>query len=180
MKLQIKAYPQGYIFFDSGETMLNIFIFAVGKLKEEYLRSACGEYTKRLGAFCKLQIVEIEEERLPENPSDAQIQAGLESEGNRILSKLPSSAEIISLCIEGNKISSQGLAQKLQNIGVMGKSNVAFIIGGSFGLSEKVKSASDMCLSMSDMTFPHQLARVMLLEQIYRAMSIGNGGKYHK
>jgi 23S rRNA (pseudouridine1915-N3)-methyltransferase len=163
-----------------GDVMLNIFIIAVGRLKEEYLRAACGEYIKRLGAFCKIQIVEIEEERLSENPSDAQIHAGLEAEGNKIISKLPSSAEIISLCIEGNKISSLGLAQKLQNIGVMGKSNVVFIIGGSFGLSEKVKSLSNLRLSMSDMTFPHQLTRVMLLEQIYRAMSISNGGKYHK
>ncbi len=160
--------------------MLNITLIAIGRLKEDYLKAACAEYTKRLGAFCKLQIVEIEEERLSENPSVAEIKAGLDSESNRIFAKLPNNAEIISLCIEGSKISSPSLAQKLEQIGIQGKSNVSFIIGGSFGLSEKVKSASHFRLSMSDMTFPHQLARVMLLEQIYRAMSIQAGGKYHK
>ena len=159
---------------------MNITLVAVGRLKEDYLKAACAEYIKRLGAFCKLQIVEIEEERLSENPSDAEIKAGLEAEGNRIFAKLPNSAEIISLCIEGYKISSPLLAKKMEQIGVQGKSNAAFIIGGSFGLSERVKSASHFRLSMSDMTFPHQLARVMLLEQIYRAMSIRAGGKYHK
>lgn len=159
---------------------MTIQLICVGKLKERYLTDACGEYCKRLGSFCRLSVLEIEEERLPDNPSDAQIQAGLSMEGRRILDKAWQTALSVALCIEGKMLSSTQLAEKLQEFTVNGKSSVSFIIGGSYGLSPEVKKHCALQLSMSPMTFPHQLARVMLLEQIYRAFQINGNGKYHK
>lgn len=160
--------------------MLRVTVLCVGNLKEAYWRDAAAEYTKRLSAFCKLQIIELPEERLSDTPSAAQITAALDAEGKRILSKIPASAVVVPLCIEGKELPSPALAEKLERWAVDGKSDVVFIIGGSCGLSDAVKSAATLKLSMSPMTFPHQLARVMLLEQIYRAFQIAGGGKYHK
>jgi len=160
--------------------MLNVTLLTVGKLKETYWRSACEEYLKRLGAFCRPNIVEVEEYRLPDKPSQAQIEAGLEAEGKKLLEQIPSGSYVITLCIEGKELSSTQLAEKLANVSVQGHSRVVMIIGGSFGLSNAVKARSDLRLSMSPMTFPHQLARVMVLEQLYRALGINAGTKYHK
>jgi 23S rRNA (pseudouridine1915-N3)-methyltransferase len=160
--------------------MLNITLLCVGKLKEAYWRSACEEYKKRLGAFCRPNIVEVDEYRLPEKPSQAQIDAGLEAEGKKLLEQIPAGSYVITLCIEGKELSSTQLAEKLAAVSVQGYSRVFFIIGGSFGLSPAVKARSDLRLSMSPMTFPHQLARVMVLEQLYRALGINAGTKYHK
>lgn len=160
--------------------MMNVTLLCVGKLKEDYLRAACAEYQKRLGAFCRLSVIEIAESRLSDRPSQAQIDAALIEEGERILAKLPANTYPVALCIEGQKMSSEQLAVIIASLAANGTSSLAFIIGGSFGLSEKVKSACRLRLSMSDMTFAHQLARVMLLEQIYRAFSINANTKYHK
>lgn len=160
--------------------MVTITLLCVGKLKESYLRDACKEYEKRLGAFCKLNIVEVLEERMPERPSPAQIAQVIQAEGQRILQKIPKGARVYSLCIEGEQRPSEAFARELSVLQVEGKSHVAFLIGGSCGLSQEVKAASDVRFSMSQMTFPHQLARVMLLEQVYRAFQISSGGKYHK
>ena len=160
--------------------MLNVNIICVGKLKEDYLRGACAEYTKRLGAFCKLKITELTPSRLPENPNDNQIAAALNEEAVSILKNISKSDAVYALCIEGKEISSEKFSSELERVAVGGTGTVDFIIGGSHGLSPEVKQRADMRLSMSPMTFPHQLARVMLLEQIYRAFMISNGGKYHK
>lgn len=160
--------------------MMNVTLLCVGKLKEDYLRAACAEYQKRLGAFCRLSVIEIAESRLSDRPSQAQIDAALIEEGERILAKLPANAYPVALCIEGQKMSSEQLAVNIASLAANGTSSLAFIIGGSFGLSDEVKSACRLRLSMSDMTFAHQLARVMLLEQIYRAFSINANTKYHK
>ena len=160
--------------------MISVNIICVGKLKEKYLRDACDEYSKRLGGFCKLNIVELNPKRLSDNPSPAEIKNALTAEGKEILSKIPSGSYVYAMCIEGGQMPSESLAKELDMLATRGKSNVVFIIGGSFGLSDEVKSAADSKLSMSKMTFPHQLARVMLLEQIYRAFQISSGGKYHK
>lgn len=160
--------------------MLNMTVLCVGKLKEAYLRDACREYEKRLSVFCKLQIVEVGEERCADNPSPAQIRRVVEAEGKRLLAKLPRGAYVYSLCIEGAQRPSGVFSRELAEIPLQGVSHIAFLIGGSCGLSEEVKQASHARLSMSQMTFPHQLARVMLLEQVYRAFQISSGGKYHK
>ncbi len=160
--------------------MRSITILCVGKLKEAYLRAAAAEYEKRLSAFCRLSIVEVDEERLPDAPSPAQIDATLTAEGRRLLAHIPAGAAVFALCIEGREMSSPALAAALDRLAVDGCSRVVFIIGGSWGLSEEVKRAARVRLSMSPMTFPHQLARVMLLEQLYRAGQISSGGKYHK
>lgn len=160
--------------------MLTITIACVGRLKEDYWRNACAEYVKRLLPFCKLNIVEVEEERLPSDPSDAQITAALEAEGHRLLSRIPAGASLIALCIEGKSLSSPELSRQIVKWTVEGVSHIAFVIGSSCGLSDLVKESARLRLSMSAMTFPHQLARVMVLEQVYRAMQIESGGKYHK
>ncbi len=161
--------------------MLTVQIICVGKLKEGYLQQASAEYQKRLGAFCRLQIVELPEYKLPQNPSAAQIQKGIEQEGQSILHAMQKSQAFqIPLCIEGKERSSEQLAQLLSQAALEGNSTVNFIIGGSYGLADAVKAQGNVRLSMSPMTFPHQLARIMLLEQIYRAFQINAGGKYHK
>ena len=161
--------------------MLTVKIIAVGKLKESYLREACGEYVKRLGTFCKLEIIEIPERRLSDNPSEKEIELVLSEEAKSMRTILNvKDAYNIALCIEGKTPSSPELSELMQKVAVDGKSTVNFIIGSSFGISEESKRKADFRHSMSRMTFPHQLARVMLLEQIYRAFQILNNGKYHK
>lgn len=160
--------------------MISVNIICVGKLKEKYLRDASAEYIKRLTAFCKLNIIEIAPYALPDSPTQAQIDAGLEAEGKQILAKIQNGAYVYAMCIEGKQRSSEVLSAEFDKLSVFGESNLTFVIGGSFGLSDAVKSRADAKLSMSQMTFPHQLARIMLLEQIYRAFQISMGGKYHK
>ncbi len=160
--------------------MISLQIVAVGKLKDAWLREGCSEYCKRLGMWSSVSVTEVDEYRLPDRPSPAQIAECVEKEGERILAKLPKGACVIALCIEGKQLSSEHLAAYLQKAAVDGVSAVALVIGGSYGLSERVKSAASLRLSMSPMTFPHQLARVMLLEQLYRAFSINANTRYHK
>jgi len=160
--------------------MMNITVIALGKLKESYMREFSAEYEKRLRSFCKLNIIEISPEALPENPNEKQIASALDNEAKKISSKIPSGTKIVSLCIEGRQKSSAQLSDFFEKTAVDGFGGVTFIIGSSYGLSEKIKMSSDERISMSKMTFPHQMARIMLLEQIYRAFSIINGSKYHK
>ena len=159
--------------------MININLICIGKLKEQYLRDACAEYIKRLGSFCKISVTELSPCKLSDNPSPAEIESALREEGKRILDKF-SNDYIIAMCIEGKQISSEELTEKISEISVNKNGKIGFIIGGSYGLSNEVKNRADFKLSMSKMTFPHQLARVMLLEQIYRQFMISGGGKYHK
>ena len=160
--------------------MQKLQLICVGKLKEAFYIQAAAEYIKRLGAYCNLQITEIPEERLPKDPSPAQIEAALAREAQGILAKLPPRSSLIALCIEGKLQSSQELARLLDTWAGRGEAQLAFAIGGSFGLHPSVKEQAWVRLSMSPMTFPHHLARVMLLEQIYRGYQINEGGRYHK
>ena len=160
--------------------MLNITIIAIGKLKEQYLRDASAEYQKRLSASCKLNIIELNPEKLSDNPSAKEIENALNNEAKRIIEKIPKGAKVYSMCIEGKQRTSEELSAEIDALTVEGVSNIVFVIGGSFGLSDEVKKLSAYRLSMSKMTFPHQIARIMLLEQIYRAMQISIGTKYHK
>ena len=160
--------------------MLNITIIAIGKLKEQYLRAASAEYQKRLSTLCKLNIVELNPEKLSDNPSAKEIENALNNEAKKIIEKIPKGAKVYSMCIEGKQRTSEELSAEIDSLAVEGVSNIVFIIGGSFGLSDEVKKLSAFRLSMSKMTFPHQIARIMLLEQIYRAMQISIGTKYHK
>ena len=155
--------------------MRKVTVLCVGRLKEPFYEAAAAEYAKRLGRFCKLEIVELAEQRLPENPSPAEVARGLAKEAEAIRAKLPPAATVVALCVEGRMKSSEELAQMLE-----GSEQLACIIGGSFGLDPSIKAAAQLRLSMSPMTFPHHLARVMLLEQIYRGFQINGGGKYHK
>lgn len=159
---------------------MNVVIIAMGRLKESYLADACAEYLKRLSAFGKAEVIELPPVKLPEEPSEKQIAAALEAEGEKILEKVPKGAFLTAMCIEGKQQSSEALARTLQNAANGGFGTAVFVIGSSYGLCGKVKNAADLRLSMSEMTFPHQLARVMLLEQIYRAFTITDGRKYHK
>ncbi|OUN02305.1 23S rRNA (pseudouridine(1915)-N(3))-methyltransferase RlmH [Flavonifractor sp. An92] len=160
--------------------MRSVTLLTVGKLKESFYRQACDEYVKRLGAFCKLNVIEFPEERLPQNPSQAQIDAALEKEAAAVRAKLPAGAVLAALCVEGKLLSSEDLAGQMARWAGSGKSSVVFLIGSSFGLSPTLKAQADLRLSMSPMTFPHHLARVMVLEQIYRAFQINAGSPYHK
>ncbi|MBQ6568833.1 MAG: 23S rRNA (pseudouridine(1915)-N(3))-methyltransferase RlmH [Clostridia bacterium] len=160
--------------------MLDVKILCVGNLKEKYWRDACDEYAKRLSALCRFSIVQINEYRLPAKPSETEILKGLEKEGEEILSKIPPGAAVYAMCIEGKQLSSTELAEGISRCAVQGKSSMVFIIGSSCGLCDKIKARADFKLSMSKMTFPHQLARVMLCEQIYRAFAINGNIKYHK
>ncbi len=158
--------------------MVSIKLIAVGKLKEEYLRAASAEYAKRLQAFCDLKIIEIDECRLSDHPSDKEIKNALETEAKAIMKH--AGGFIIPMCIEGRQMKSEALSAKFGDITVSGCSEISFVIGSSYGLSDTVKNAGGLKLSMSEMTFPHQLARIMLLEQIYRAFMISSGKSYHK
>lgn len=152
----------------------------MGKLKEKFYLSAAAEYEKRLGGFCQFQLLELPEVRLPENPSPADIAAGLEKEADSILAKIPKGAWFCVLTPEGKLVSSETLAEKLRDVKLSGKSSACFLIGSSFGIAPRIKALADWKLSMSPMVFPHHLARIMVLEQLYRAESIQAGTKYHK
>ena len=160
--------------------MMNIQLVVLGKLKEKYMKDFASEYEKRLSSYCKLTVTELEPVKLPDNPSKNEIDNALNKETQMIMSKLPKNAYVFSMCIEGKQMSSEELSAKFDDIALCGKSNIVFIIGSSFGLSDEIKKMSDFKFSMSKMTFPHKLARIMLTEQIYRAFSISNNGKYHK
>ena len=160
--------------------MQRITLLCVGKLKEKFYAEAAAEYAKRLSRYCKLEIVELPEERLPEDPSPAQIDAALLKEAEAIRAKLPPSSTLAALCVEGRERSSEELARLMAAWAGRGESRLVFLIGGSHGLHASVKAQAAEKLSMSPMTFPHHLARVMLLEQIYRAYQINAGTKYHK
>lgn len=160
--------------------MQKVTVLCVGKLKEKFYADAAAEYVKRLSRYCKLDIVELPEERLPDSPSPAQIDAALAREAEAIRAKLPPSASLIALCVEGRMRSSEELAHLMAAWANRGEKQLVFLIGGSFGLHPSIKSQAWAQLSMSPMTFPHHLARVMLLEQIYRAYQINAGSKYHK
>lgn len=160
---------------------MNINIISVGKLKEDYLKNACAEYAKRIGASAKLNIIELDESRLSDKPSAKEISAALQSEAKAFEKNILSGKCFnIAMCIEGKMLSSEELAAKLSDISLGGKSCINFLIGSSFGLDEDLKRKCDLRLSVSKMTFPHQLFRVMLLEQIYRSLAINAGSKYHK
>ncbi len=160
--------------------MYKISVLCVGGLKEKYWREACAEYQKRLRPFCRFSVTEVAEERMPDHPSEAQLNAAIDAEGERLLQKLPISSFPIALCIEGEEFSSEKLAASIERLAVGGDGELTFLIGGSWGLSQAVKNRARLKFSMSPLTFPHQLARVMLYEQLYRAMQILHGGKYHK
>ena len=155
-------------------------LITVGKLKEKFYLEACAEYEKRLRAYGGVKILELPEQRLPENPSPAEIEKALSREAESIREKLPKNAWVCALAIEGRLLSSEQLAQTFRKVRTGGKSELSFLIGSSFGLDTALKRQADLLLSMSPMTFPHHLARVMALEQIYRAESILSGSKYHK
>lgn len=160
--------------------MMNIQIVCVGKLKEKFYLDAAAEYVKRLGAYCKLQITELPEERLPKDPSDAQVEGALAKEAEAIFAKIPPRSSLIALCVEGRLQSSEDLARLMSTWSGRGEKQLTFVIGGSYGLHQSVKDRAWAKLSMSPMTFPHHLARVMLLEQIYRGFKILEGSTYHK
>ena len=159
--------------------MLNVKIFVTGTLKEQYYKDAINEYKKRLTAYCKLDIIELKEYKLPDDPSPRQIETALLAEGEKILSLMPQRAYKIALCVEGKQLSSEEFAQRLEEISAT-HGELCLVIGSSFGLSEAVKKACDMRLSVSKMTLTHQMLRVWLLEIIYRCLSISRGTKYHK
>ena len=160
--------------------MLGIRLICVGKLKESFWKEAVKEYEKRLSKYCRLEILELKEEKLSENPSDKEIQQALSHEAAAIREKIPAGAAVIPMCIEGKTLSSEELAQEMNDLTVGGASKLCVIIGGSVGLSPEIKKLGQLKLSMSRMTFPHHLARVMVLEQLYRGFQIQTGGKYHK
>ena len=159
--------------------MLNVKIYVTGTLKEQYYKDAIAEYKKRLNAYCKLEIIEYKEYKLPDDPSDKQIEQALSVEGEKILSDISPRAYKIAMCVEGKQLSSEEFAVKLEEIATS-HGEVAIIIGSSFGLSEELKRACDFRMSVSKMTLTHQMLRVWLVEIIYRCLSITRGGKYHK
>jgi 23S rRNA (pseudouridine1915-N3)-methyltransferase len=160
--------------------MLNVRLICVGKLKERFYAEAVAEYAKRLGAFCRLEVIELAEERLGENPSAAELEAALNREAEQIEKKLLKDGTLVCLCVEGGQMDSEAFAGLLTRTENSGRPRLSFVIGGSFGLAQKLKDRADLRLSMSKMTFPHHLARVMLLEQIYRGFQIKEGSRYHK
>ena len=160
--------------------MLNVTMLCVGKMKEPHYVAAFEEYRKRLGAYCRFTLTEIGEQRLPEAPSDKEVAAALEREAVEITKAIPAGAYTVALCVEGRQMSSPALAAHIGGLQTAGRSRLCLIVGGSCGLAERVKQAADLRLSMSEMTFPHHLFRVMLAEQLYRALNILEGGKYHK
>lgn len=161
--------------------MLSVQILCVGKLKEAFYLDAVREYTKRLSPYCRLTVTELGEQRLPPSPAPAQIAAALAQEGQSILSRLPASATVVALCVEGKQQTSEQFSRFIGRCQQDGEhKHLVFLIGGSYGLAEDVKSRADARLSMSEMTFPHHLARVILLEQLYRGFKIAEGSAYHK
>ena len=159
--------------------MLQINILYVGNIKDKFFQDAVSEYEKRLSGFCKLKNIELKEEK-PKDESDAEIAMIIRKEGDRLLEAIPPKSYKIVLCVEGKQISSEELAQRISDIPLSGYSEITFIIGGAFGMDERVKKAADFRLSISKMTFTHRMMRVILIEQIYRALNIASGGHYHK
>lgn len=160
--------------------MFEITLIAMGKLKESFYLSAASEYTKRLGGYCKFRLLELPEAKLPDDPSPGDIAAGLEKEADAILSKIPRGAWLCIFTPEGKELSSEEFAQRLRTVKNSGKSSACFLIGSSFGIAPRIKAQADFRLSMGRMTYPHHLARIMVLEQLYRAEAIQAGSKYHK
>lgn len=159
---------------------MNITILAVGKLKEKYLKQGIEEYIKRMRAYAKIKILEVSDEKAPEHLSAAEEEQVKQAEGQRLLSKIPPDAYVVALAIDGDNFTSESFAKKLDGLSTYGQSKVVFVIGGSLGLGDGVLKRSDLKLSFSKMTFPHQLMRLILVEQIYRAFRINRGEPYHK
>lgn len=160
--------------------MLNVKLVCVGKMREKFYIDAFAEYAKRLQGYCRLELVELAEQRLGDRPSAGEIQAALEREGQEILKNVPPDAYLVALCVEGRQMPSEGMAELIAARENSGRPRLCFVIGGSFGLCPAVKARADRRLSMSQMTFPHHLARVMLIEQLYRGFKINEGARYHK
>ena len=160
--------------------MLSVKLICVGKMKEKFFLDAFAEYQKRLQAYCRLELVEPTEQRLGENPSEKEIVAALEREAQEILKAVPPDAYMVALCVEGKQMPSEGMAELIRARENSGRPKLCFVIGGSFGLAPEIKARADKRLSMSEMTFPHHLARVMLIEQLYRGFKINEGSRYHK
>ena len=160
--------------------MLSVTLICVGKMKEKFYIEAAAEYVKRLGAYCKLNVVELPEQKLPQNPTQGEIDAALAKEAEAIRARIPQNSSIVALCIEGKLHSSEELAEVMERWEHSAAKHLVFLIGGSFGMHPSIKKEAWVKLSMSPMTFPHHLARVMLLEQIYRAFKINEGSSYHK
>ena len=160
--------------------MFDITLICLGRLKEKFYLSAAAEYEKRLRGYCRFQLLELPEFRLPEDPSPAEIAAGLDKEANLIADKIPKGAWFCVLTSEGKTISSEALANQMRDVKLSGKSSACFLIGSSFGISQRIKAMADFKLSMGPMTFPHHLARIMVQEQLYRSEAIQSGSKYHK
>lgn len=159
---------------------MRITVVCVGKIKEKYWNMAIDEYAKRLSRYCKLEIVQVEDEKTPDGASEAIESSIKEKEGKKILAKIPDNAYVTALAIEGKMLDSVELSEKIEQLGVQGEGHLVFVIGGSLGLSKEVMKRADYALSFSKMTFPHQMMRVILLEQIYRAYRISSGEPYHK
>ena len=160
--------------------MLAVKFICVGRMREKFYIDAFSEYTKRLQSLCKFEIVEPAEQRLSENPSEKEIKAALDREAQDIMKAIPNDAYVVAMCVEGKQMPSEGMAELIAARENSGKPKLCFVIGGSFGLADSVKQRADMKLSMSKMTFPHHLARVMLVEQLYRGFKINEGSRYHK
>lgn len=160
--------------------MLNIKLICVGRLREKFYIEAFNEYARRLGAYCKFECVELNEIKLGDNPSDKEIANALMKESADIEKAIPRDAYVIAMCVGAKQLKSEQLAEKISELALSGRGKICFIIGGSFGMAESVKQRADMRLGMSEMTFPHHLARVMLAEQIYRSFKINEGSRYHK
>ena len=159
---------------------MNIKIITVGKLKEKYLKEGIAEYTKRLGSYCKLQIIEVGDEKAPENLSDKEMEMIKDKEGEKILAKIPEQSYVFAMAIQGKQYDSVEFANEIDKLGTAGKSDIVFIIGGSLGLSQSVLSRANQHISFGKLTYPHQLMRLVLVEQIYRAFRIIHGHAYHK
>ena len=160
--------------------MLQINILYVGNIKDKFFAQAVAEYEKRLSGLCKIKNIELKEEKPPDNPSDSEIALIIRKEGDRLMENLPKKGYKIALCVEGTQLSSEELAKKIESVAVSGDSEITLIIGGAFGMDERVKKAANFRLSISKMTFTHRMMRVILEEQIYRALNILSGGHYHK
>ncbi len=160
--------------------MQKVTLICVGKLKDSFFKDASREYLKRLQPYCKLDIIEIPQQNISDNPNESEIKTALDKEGEQIIKKIPPRSTITAMCIEGQMYSSEELADCMSKAAMAGDGSITFIIGGSCGLSESVKSKANIKMSVSKMTFPHRLFRIMLLEQIYRACKINAGEKYHK
>ena len=160
--------------------MLSIRLICVGKLREQFYVDAFAEYSKRLSAYCKFDCIELNETKLGASPSDKEIAAALDKEAGDIERAIGKDTYVIAMCVEGRQLKSEDFARRINELAVSGRGRLCFVVGGSFGLSPKIKQRADMRLGMSEMTFPHHLARVMLAEQIYRACAINAGTQYHK